>query len=64
MIEEDGMCPDAPAPPGWLEESDPTESIRSGCCDRWPKPCSYHEGWLDGWQACLDIHGVDELAGK
>ena len=22
--------------------------IRAGCCDTWPKPCSYHEGWLDG----------------
>ena len=20
---------------------------RFGCCDTWPKPCSYHEGWKD-----------------
>jgi hypothetical protein len=20
---------------------------REGCCANWPKPCSYHEGWLD-----------------
>lgn len=21
---------------------------RSNCCENWPKPCSYHEGWEDG----------------
>jgi hypothetical protein len=21
---------------------------RRGCCISWPKPCTYHEGWLDG----------------
>jgi len=20
---------------------------RAGCCEDWPKPCSYHEGWQD-----------------
>ena len=20
---------------------------RAGCCETWPKPCSYHEGWAD-----------------
>ena len=20
---------------------------RAGCCDAWPKPCAYHEGWAD-----------------
>lgn len=20
---------------------------RIGCCDDWPKPCTYHEGWAD-----------------
>jgi hypothetical protein len=26
-------------------------TTREGCCAGWPKPCSYHEGWLDGWEA-------------
>jgi hypothetical protein len=21
---------------------------REGCCETWPKPCTYHEGYLDG----------------
>jgi hypothetical protein len=25
--------------------------IREGCCADWPKPCSYHEGYADGWEA-------------
>lgn len=25
--------------------------LRAGCCVGWPKPCAYHEGWLDGWDA-------------
>ncbi len=25
-----------------------TDDIRKSCqCEDWPKPCSYHEGWLD-----------------
>ena len=27
------------------------DTIRQGCCADWPKPCSYHEGWLDGHEA-------------
>ena len=23
---------------------------RQGCCDRWPKPCGYHEGYGDGYE--------------
>jgi len=23
---------------------------RDGCCAGWPKPCPYHEGWLDGYE--------------
>lgn len=29
----------------------PTEEVRVKCCETWPKPCSYHEGWRDGWEA-------------
>jgi hypothetical protein len=25
--------------------------VREGCCGGWPKPCTYHEGWLVGWEA-------------
>ena len=25
--------------------------VRRGCeCEAWPKPCSYHEGFLDGYE--------------
>lgn len=24
------------------------DKIREGCCETWPKPCGYHEGYLDG----------------
>lgn len=24
---------------------------RKGCCEDWPKPCTYHEGFQDGWDA-------------
>jgi hypothetical protein len=27
---------------------------REGCCANWPKPCAYHEGWLDGYEAGYD----------
>ena len=30
---------------------------RAGCCEDWPKPCSYHEGWQDA----ADMLG-DDLA--
>lgn len=25
--------------------------VRAGCCDTWPKPCTYHEGFIDGHMA-------------
>ncbi len=25
--------------------------LRQGCCVRFPKPCTYHEGYLDGYYA-------------
>lgn len=25
--------------------------IRRHCCDTWPSPCTYHQGWLDGYEA-------------
>ena len=28
---------------------DDANKIRTGCCLDWPKPCGYHEGFLDGW---------------
>lgn len=28
---------------------------RTGCCEGWPKPCAYHEGWQDA----LDLLGDD-----
>ena len=36
--------------------SDPS-NVREGCCQSWPKPCSYHEGWLDGWEAAAGTTG-------
>ena len=24
---------------------------RAGCCETWPKPCPYHEGWADAVDA-------------
>lgn len=26
-------------------------SCREDCCQEWPKPCTYHEGWIDGSEA-------------
>ena len=28
---------------------------RSGCCESWPKPCSYHEGYNDGVDSQEDL---------
>ena len=27
------------------------QELRAGCCADWPKPCGYHEGYLDAWYA-------------
>lgn len=35
------------------------QEIREHCCADWPKPCSYHEGWFDGWEA-RDIQDARE----
>ena len=24
--------------------------VRKECCDKWPKPCTYHEGYADGYE--------------
>lgn len=40
-----------------------TLAQRVSCCDRWPKPCSYHEGWADAddwWRSHLcGEEGID-----
>lgn len=39
---------------------------RAGCCAGWPKPCSYHEGFLDGWNAAkegTDLYDSSGLIG-
>lgn len=35
----------------WPIMNEPTTEteLREGCCGTWPKPCSYHEGYLDGF---------------
>lgn len=33
---------------------------RTNCCADWVKPCSYHEGWEDAWEAARDeIAGIE-----
>lgn len=33
--------------------------LRAGCCETWPKPCGYHEGWIDGYEQSLtEIEGL------
>lgn len=27
---------------------EPTDPTWANCCMSWSKPCSYHEGWIDG----------------
>ena len=29
---------------------------REGCCDTWPKPCPYHEGWQDALETVSVLH--------
>ena len=29
---------------------------RTGCCDTWPKPCDYHEGWQDALETISVFH--------
>jgi hypothetical protein len=29
----------------------PEVNRRGGCCADWPKPCTYHDGWEDGYEA-------------
>ena len=38
-------------------------TAREGCCQTWPKPCTYHEGYGDGYeQAVQDSAAPDMLA--
>jgi len=42
----------------------PKLGIRSGCCEKWPKPCGYHDGWMDGYEAAFAyIISLIEAAG-
>jgi hypothetical protein len=44
---------------GWEIEPPPlVERIRDSCCRSWPKPCSYHEGWRDGYEYAQE-NGTD-----
>lgn len=38
-------------------------SIRDECCADWPKPCSYHEGWLDGAEFVEEVKQLNEELG-
>ena len=29
---------------------------REGCCDTWPNPCPYHEGWQDALETVIVLH--------
>lgn len=37
---------------------------REGCCEKWPKPCGYHEGLIDGIALVEDYINAhfDEIA--
>lgn len=36
------------------DRKDKPSERRAGCCADWPKPCSYHEGYIDGWDGATD----------
>ncbi len=36
--------------------------VRKDCCADWPKPCGYHEGWIDGNDVSFRSISDDELS--
>ena len=40
----------APMGPWEIAADSLAVAIREGCCADRPKPCSYHEGWIDGYE--------------
>ena len=36
-------------------------TAREGCCQTWPKPCTYHEGYGDGYEQAVQDSAAPDM---